>query len=377
MKVIFISNYFNHHQKYVSDSLYALCEGEYRFFATSEMREERKRLGYGQNELPSYVCRVYVGQESFAPYQKEIDEADVVLFGSAPYACIRNRIRAGKLVLRYSERPLKNGLEPLKFLPRLIKWNRQYPRSSNVYMLCASAYSAGDYAKFGLFRKRTYKWGYFPQTVSYESVMTLLKEKNPTRILWCGRFLDWKHPDDAIRVAARLRDEGYRFQMDFVGTGEMESAMRDMIRDNKLEECVYLLGSMRPEDVRAHMDKAGIYLFTSDRQEGWGAVLNESMNSGCAVVASDAIGAAPFLVDHGENGYLYPSGDVEALYRTVKGLLDDPQKQKELGKSAYRSITEEWNAKVATERVLCLSRAILAGEKSPQLYESGPCSRAK
>ena len=37
-------------------------------------------------------------------------------------------------------------------------------------------------------------------------------------------------------------------------------------------------------------------------QEGWGAVVNEAMNSGCAVVADHMIGAAPWLIRQGENG---------------------------------------------------------------------------
>lgn len=51
---------------------------------------------------------------------------------------------------------------------------------------------------------------------------------------------------------------------------------------------------MKASEVRSYMEKADIYLFTSDFNEGWGAVLNESMNSGCAVVASHAIGSVPF-----------------------------------------------------------------------------------
>ena len=34
------------------------------------------------------------------------------------------------------------------------------------------------------------------------------------------------------------------------------------------------------------MEKADIFLFTSDRREGWGAVANEAMNSACALVVS-------------------------------------------------------------------------------------------
>ena len=44
------------------------------------------------------------------------------------------------------------------------------------------------------------------------------------------------------------------------------------------------------------MEESEIYLVTSDRKEGWGAVVNEAMNSGCAVVADHMIGAAPWMI---------------------------------------------------------------------------------
>lgn len=61
-----------------------------------------------------------------------------------------------------------------------------------------------------------------------------------------------------------------------------------------LNDYVTFTGPVQSDKVRGFMERAGIFLFTSDRQEGWGAVLNESMNSGCAVVASHAIGSVPF-----------------------------------------------------------------------------------
>ena len=125
------------------------------------------------------------------------------------------------------------------------------------------------------------------------------------------------------------------------------------------------------------MEQTNIYLFTSDRNEGWGAVLNESMNSGCAVVASHAIGSAPFLVKNGKNGLIYESGSIEMLCAKVKELLDEPEEQKRLGMAAYGTITGEWNAEVAAKRVIELSRSILNGEMCPGLFTEGPCSRAE
>ena len=123
------------------------------------------------------------------------------------------------------------------------------------------------------------------------------------------------------------------------------------------------------------MEKSQIFLATSDRQEGWGAVVNEAMNSGCAVVANENIGATPYLIKDGENGLIYKNDSVDALYKKVKYLLDNNEKAKELGKNAYKSLKEEWNAKIAAERLLELAE-ILKNNKKCERFEKGPCSQA-
>lgn len=373
MKIVFLSNFFNHHQSLLSDALDRLTQGGYRFGESMAMPEERVRLGYGQQKK-EYLLNT---MENLQELEDRVQEADLVITGSAPERLVRKRIKAGKLVMRYSERPLKLGFQAWKYPYRFIKWHWRNSPGKPVYMLCASAYTAGDYAKFGLFKEKSYKWGYFPETKRYENVDQLLEEKNVTDILWCGRFLDWKHPDDAIRAARRLKAEGYSFRLRFIGSGVKEKKLQAMVRDYALEDCVEFVGTMKPEQVREHMEKVGIYLFTSDKQEGWGAVLNESMNSGCAVIASHEVGSVPFLIRDRENGLVYRSGDVDMLCEKIRYLLEHPQEQKRLGKAAYETIVNEWNAEVAAERVVKLSQAILDGDKHPDLYKSGPCSRAE
>lgn len=373
MKIVFLSNYFNHHQKFVSEKFDKICS-LYRFIATSKMREERRLLGYGEALIPKYV--VEYKDDAEREFIDIINNCDAAIWGSAPQKLIRERINEYKVVFKYSERPLKKGDSIIKYIPRFIKWHLQYPISKPIYMLCASAYTAYDYKKYGLFNNRAYKWGYFPETKKYD-IQNLLKHKVKTRILWCGRFLDWKHPDDVIKVAKRLKQENYDFELDFIGTGFLEEELKQMVSDAGLHNYVSFLGSMKPERVREHMEQAGIYLFTSDCQEGWGVVLNEAMNSGCAVIASHEIGAAPYLINNNENGLIYKSGDIDMLLEKVKYLLDNQQKQEQLGKAAYETITETWNAEVAAERFINLAQHILDGEKTPDLYENGPCSKAE
>ena len=100
------------------------------------------------------------------------------------------------------------------------------------------------------------------------------------------------------------------------------------------------------------------------------------MNSGCAVVASHAIGSVPFLMKDGENGLVYRSGDVAMLTDKVRDLLDHPEKRRTLGSAAYETMVATWTAEVAAERLMNLAEHILAGEKNPDLYENGPCSKA-
>ena len=121
-------------------------------------------------------------------------------------------------------------------------------------------------------------------------------------------------------------------------------------------------GFLAAEKVRAHMECADILVFTSDQGEGWGAVVNEAMNSGCAVVASNQAGSVPSLIRDGVNGRIYRFGDREALYRLVTELIEQPQLRQRLGRAAYETVTGLWNAETAAGELLRFCRSIVNAE---------------
>lgn len=376
MKVVFLTNYYNHHQKPLADALYARIGDGYAFIETSRISEERLRLGYGGDEQPPYIRQWYASDAEKAACQEIIDTADVVIAGSAPLSLIQTRLRQGKLTFLYTERIYKSGVPLLKWPVHLLKALWRYVRYRNLYVLCASAYTPLDFSRLFAFIGKTYKWGYFPAVKRYENLEHMIEGKQPSTLLWTARFIDWKHPEHAVEVAKRLKADGVRFTLRMIGNGVLEDEIRRLIERETLTDCVELLGSMTPEQVREHMEKSEIFLFTSDRNEGWGAVLNESMNSACAVVANSAIGSAPFLLEHGENGYLYEDGNLDDLYAKVKRLLEYTEERKRLGTAAYHTMTEEWNAENAATRLLELSKQLLDGAHKPFPFASGVCSKA-
>lgn len=375
MRVLFISNFFNHHQKPFSDAMFANLGDGYKFIETSTISEGRKALGWGMESYPPYVVTREQLVREMDHYQKFIDEADVVIIGSAPYDLIKNRLKAKKLTFCYSERLYKDGFQYYKIPVRIVRHYLKYTRHKNVYMLCASAYTASDFAKSLTFINKAFKWGYFPETRRYNDVDSLIESKKPCSLLWVARFLALKHPEAPVEIARRLKNDGYSFTLDLIGSGVFEDKIQQMIVDYDLSDCVHMLGSMKPNEVRDHMEKSEIFLFTSDRHEGWGAVLNESMNSGCAVVASHAIGSVPFLVKDKENGFIYKDGNIDDLYEKVKYLLDNPTARREMSKKAYLTIADEWNAENAANRLIVLSKKLLKCDRN-LLNGNEVCSRA-
>lgn len=374
MNLIFVTNMLNHHQ-------YALCKAFREYFDDFKLVTTQKTTGIGyQTAQDAEFVLHYENSEKKENIEKLICDADVVIFGACPNNLIEMRMKENKLSFLYSERFFKKGVWR-RFIPSTRKdvKNRivQY-KNNSMYVLCASAYLPYDLKLLGFPVEKCFKWGYFPTANEYDTEQLLSKKTgDQIRLLWVGRMLGWKHPDDAIRIAEKLKKTGVDFELSLIGDGVLKESLETMVNNKGLSDCVRLLGSKTAEEVRRYMEEASIFLFTSDRNEGWGAVLNEAMNSGCAVVASHAIGSVPYLLKHNKNGLIYRSGDVDGLYENVKYLMDTPGEQERLGKAAYETITGLWNAEVAAERLINLSEHLLAGEKYPDLYCTGPCSRAE
>lgn len=377
MKIVFITNFFNHHQKFLANAFDELTQHNYYFVETQKISQERLQMGWGTEEVPEYVIKSYTDETSYKKCIDIINDADVAILGSAPYEMIKERLENKKLTFCYSERIYKKGFEFHKWPVRILRHFMSFGRFKNLHILCASAFTSADYAKTGTFINKAYKWGYFTQVKEYENIDEIITSKNKNSVLWVARLIELKHPEAAVYVAKRLKEDGYDFTIDIVGDGVLKEKIQNQIKENNLDENVFIRGFMSPEEVRTYMEQSEIFLFTSDKNEGWGAVVNESMNSGCAVVASHAIGSVPFLVKDGENGLIYKDGDFEDLYKKVKYLIDNKNERIEISKKAYSTMTDEWNGNNAARKFIKLCEKLLNGEKAIELYPDGVCSKAK
>jgi glycosyltransferase involved in cell wall biosynthesis len=106
---------------------------------------------------------------------------------------------------------------------------------------------------------------------------------------------------------------------------------------------VHVAGRLNPVNVRNFYAGASVVAVPSvpSRRfvEPWGLVVNEAMNQRCAVIATDAVGAAAGgLVRHERTGLVVPAGDTAALGAAIRRLHDDPALRERLAEAGSRAV---------------------------------------
>lgn len=370
MQVVFFSNFLNHHQLPFCLKMQELTNGNFYFVATEKTPKDRLDFGYeDMNEKYPFVVKAYEDDEKAIELART---CDLMMVGGTLKKYTRERMRSHKIMFRCSERIQRDGFNFRVWLS-IIK-NNTIPELRNTYLLCNGAFTSYDFNMAGAYVGKSYKWGYFPECRIIKDIDDFIGKKKPNKIIWVGRFLKLKHPEKAIEVARRLSEEGIDYTMEMVGDGPERAGIMKLVEKNKLDNKVKFSGALPFDAVRKKMDEASVLLFTSDQQEGWGAVLNEAMSSACITISDSRIGSVPFLIKNGVNGYYYRND--EELFQFTKESLKECEKNNDIKKAAYRTIADVWNADVAARRLIELYERLVRGGAGAD-FEDGPCSKTK
>lgn len=381
MTVTFFTNFINHHQVPLADEFYNLIGENYKMVTFEPLPEEFRERGYKDFSYKKYLLTAYSSDQKLKEAETLALTSDVVILGAAPDYLIEDRLKKNKLTFRYGERIFKKidrRIIQIQYWRKLYNQHTKY-RRQNLYMLGASAYSRLDTAILFAYPHKCLKWGYFINVPSIDIKEILQKKGEATcyNILWCGTIAQVKRPDLVVKLAAKLKKEGLSFHINMIGNGGKlwTTRVSDLINELEVSDVISLLGNLPNEQVLQMMQSHHIFIFTSDRGEGWGVVLNEAMANGCAAIASNKIGAAPFLIKNKKNGLLFQSGNINSLYKAVKYMIENEAFRKNCIIEAYNTIRDVWSPQVAAENFIKLVH-YLQGEIYYSPIKDGPCSKA-
>ena len=141
---------------------------------------------------------------------------------------------------------------------------------------------------------------------------------NKKIILFSGKYISIKRPLDLLKAFHQCRHKEDAVLV-FMGEGGLRNDMEVYIEKNNLGN-VFLTGFVNQSKVSEYYAVSSILAMCSEK-DAWGLSVNEAMNFSMPIILSDTVGSASDLVEDGKNGYVYPSGDVDALAEKIDVLL--------------------------------------------------------
>jgi len=187
-------------------------------------------------------------------------------------------------------------------------------------------------------------------------------------VLWVGRLDPVKGLDHLLTAFEHVAAERNAHLL-LAGEGPLCDHLAKRITSLSLSDRVHLLGARR--DVPSLLRTADVFVFPS-RTEGLPNALLEAMAAGCAIVATDVPGCGDLIV-HERTGLLVPYGDTSALADSVVRVLGDRSLAAELGRNAWREVSQHWHLRETFERYAAVYAEVLPPRgETPRVVAATP-----
>ena len=158
-------------------------------------------------------------------------------------------------------------------------------------------------------------------------------------VLFVGKLIPRKRPQDLLYAAASLRERGHPIAVVLAGEGELRSHLESEIKRLNLKN-VHLSGFKNQSELPKIYGISDIFALPSSI-DNKPLVINEAMACGLPIIVSDGTGVwgDGDLVRDGENGFVYPCGDVGALRQAINRLVTEPGLRQQMAARSQEIIT--------------------------------------
>lgn len=179
-------------------------------------------------------------------------------------------------------------------------------------------------------------------------------------IVYGGRFSPEKNVGDLVKayadVPGNLREE---YELKLVGEGPMESKLRELTKSLGISTNVKFHPWLPNEEFRDLLGRSTCAVLPSS-YEGMPVFLIEAMGCEKPVIGSDIPGIAD-LVNHGETGLLFDTGDETDLRQALERLLKDQSERRRLGTAGRKTVERSHGFSKVTDSYLELFEEVQGG----------------
>ncbi len=141
------------------------------------------------------------------------------------------------------------------------------------------------------------------------------------RMLYAGQLNDRKGVDVLIEACRLICAPGW--SLDIFGDGPLRNRLKQAVISGGIEGQVSFRGTVPSASLLAEMPSFDVAVVPS-RFDGWGMLVNEALQSGLAVLASDKVGAS-ILVSSSGAGAIFPKENPKALADAIRIRVLNPE----------------------------------------------------
>lgn len=169
--------------------------------------------------------------------------------------------------------------------------------------------------------------------------------KDPFSMIQVGHLIPSKRNDVTIRAFAKLRRKYPEMTLKIIGKGVLREQLETLAQELGVMDAVTFTGEIPNSQVFSAMAEASFFVMAS-KPEGFGIVYLEAMANRCVTIGTEGEGIADLIVS-GENGFLVPADDPDAVASVIDRCLTDSREAEEIGRRGHMSaigLTWERNA---------------------------------
>ena len=170
------------------------------------------------------------------------------------------------------------------------------------------------------------------------------------RILMNARYSAYKRHQDLFQAAVDLQKKGKKIQITLIGRADSgRERIERLVTEFGLQSIVTFLDPL-PMDKMPALYHSHDVLALPSYNEAIGMVVPEAMACGLPTVTSDTVGANVY-VNEGETGWVYPTGDVEALAAVLDECFDATELERR-GAAARTRVAEHFSVPIIAQQLL-------------------------
>ena len=159
-------------------------------------------------------------------------------------------------------------------------------------------------------------------------------KRNPLRAVYFARYANDKKHELAIEAFAKVVKTLPLAEFHCYGAGSRLAELKELVKKLEMEKNIFLNNWC--DSVAKEYESAGMSIITSP-SESFSLTIAESLAHGCPVVGFDVPYGPKELIQSGENGYLVPFGDTDAIAEKVIAMMSDPMLLSKLSENARLS----------------------------------------